>query len=91
MSAQPVGGQIEGFHVRAGFPLGPERRQIQRFAAANLRLPVVVLEVGRLGRDHLLGHGRVLVGDDVVRPAPHGGGGAQLLAGHLTGEGGALV
>ncbi|MFE2204594.1 hypothetical protein [Streptomyces rubiginosohelvolus] len=92
--AQAFGGEIEGFDVRAGVPQGPQRRQVQRPAAAGLLLVVVVLRVGRFGREQLLRHRRLLVGDDVVRPAPHdrgGRGGAQLLADRRTGEDGTVV
>ncbi|OKJ19463.1 hypothetical protein AMK23_33830 [Streptomyces sp. CB02130] len=92
--AQAFGGEIEGFDVRAGVPQGPQRRQVQRPAAAGLLLLVVVLRVGRFGREQLLRHRRLLVGDDVVRPAPHdrgGRGGAQLLADRRTGEDGTVV
>ncbi|ESP95584.1 hypothetical protein B591_30313 (plasmid) [Streptomyces sp. GBA 94-10 4N24] len=51
-----------------------------------------MLEVSRLGREQLLGHHRLLARKDTVRAARHGGGGgAQLLAYHRTGEDGALV
>ncbi|MGW1171378.1 hypothetical protein [Streptomyces sp. NPDC002550] len=43
------------------------------------------------GREQLLGHRRLLVRDDVVRPALRGGGGAQLLADHRAGEDGPLI
>ncbi|MFJ3644478.1 hypothetical protein [Streptomyces murinus] len=92
-AAQSVGREIEGFHVRAGFPQGPQRRHVDRLLAARLLLLVVVLGFGGQGREQLLGHCRLLVGDDVVRPAPHGGsaGGAQLLAHHHAGQDGAFV
>ncbi|MFF2703484.1 hypothetical protein ACFVUQ_34610 [Streptomyces cyaneofuscatus] len=91
--AQAFGRDVEGFHVRAGFPQGPQRRQVQRLAAAGLLLMVVVFRVGRLGREQLLGHRRLLVGDDVVGPAPHDAGrsGAQLLADRRADEDGAVV
>ncbi|ELP62140.1 hypothetical protein STRTUCAR8_00186 [Streptomyces turgidiscabies Car8] len=89
--AQPLGREIEGLHVRAGFPQGPQRRQVDRLPRCGLRLLVVVFGVGGRGRKRLLGHRRLLVRDDVVRPAPHDGGGAQLLPHHHTGEDGPLV
>ncbi|MFE0733927.1 hypothetical protein [Streptomyces sp. NPDC058855] len=74
-TAQPVGGEIEGFPVRAELPHGPQRRHVDRLPATSLRLLVVEPGLGRLGREQLLGRLRLLVDDDVVRPAPHGGGG----------------
>ncbi|WBO61423.1 hypothetical protein [Streptomyces camelliae] len=52
-----------------------------------------MLWVGGRGREQLLGHRRLLVRDDVVRPASRDGdGGAQLLADHRADEdGGPLV
>ncbi|MBJ7005686.1 hypothetical protein JG491_37645 [Streptomyces sp. CRPSP2-6A1] len=92
-TAQSVGREIERFHVRTGLPRGPQRRHVDRRPAAGLRLPAVVRGGGRLGGEQLLWHRRLLVGDDVVRLAPHsgGGGGAQPLADHRGGEDGALV
>ncbi|MFH8533506.1 hypothetical protein ACH4GE_34415 [Streptomyces tendae] len=91
--AQAFGREIEGFHVRAEFPQSPQRLQVHRLAAAGPLRLVVALGVGRLGREQLLGQRCLLVGDDVVRPAPHGGdgGGAQLLPHHHSGQDGALV
>ncbi|MEH0441952.1 hypothetical protein QBA74_41815, partial [Streptomyces scabiei] len=37
------GSEIEGFHVLAGLPQGPQRRQVDRLLASGLRLLVVVL------------------------------------------------
>ncbi|WP_030773804.1 MULTISPECIES: hypothetical protein [unclassified Streptomyces] len=90
--AQPIGRETEGFHVRAGLPEGPQRLHVDRLPGPGLRLLVVVLGVGGRGRVQLLGHCRLLVRDDVVRPAPHsGGGGAQLLPDHRAGQDSALV
>ncbi|AKJ08551.1 hypothetical protein ABB07_00330 [Streptomyces incarnatus] len=59
---------------------------------SGLRLLVVVLGINGRGREQLLGHRRLLVCDDVVRPAPRGGdGGVQPLAEHRAGEDGPLV
>jgi hypothetical protein len=70
----------------------PQRRQVDRLLASGLRLLVVlVLGFGGQGREQMLGHRRLLVRDDVVRPAPYGGGGAQLLPHHRTGEDSSFV
>ncbi len=71
---QPLGGEIEGFHVGARLPQGPQRRQVQRLRSAGLRLLVVVLGIGWLGREQLRRHRRLLMLDDVVRPAARGDG-----------------
>jgi hypothetical protein len=81
-----------GFHVSAGLPQGPQRRQVERLPAPGLRLLGVVLDFGGRRPEQLLGHRYLLVDDDVVRPAPRsGGGGAQLLPHHRAGEDSSLV
>ncbi|MES4891283.1 hypothetical protein [Streptomyces sp. NPDC096012] len=57
--AQPLDCEIEGFHVRAGFPPGSQRRQVDRLPPPNLRLLVAVLRLGGPGREQLLGHRRL--------------------------------
>ncbi|MFE4799977.1 hypothetical protein ACFRFL_34360, partial [Streptomyces sp. NPDC056708] len=54
----------------------------------GLRFWAVGTGIGVLVREQLLGHCCLLVRGDVVRPAPHsrGGGSAQLLPHHRTGE-----
>lgn len=77
--------------VGAALPQDPQRRQVDRFLLDELRLVVVELEAGRRGRKQLLGHRRLLVRDDVVRPTARGDGGAQLLADRSAGQDGPLV
>ncbi|MEU5214454.1 hypothetical protein [Streptomyces sp. NPDC020742] len=72
-------------------PQGLQRHQVDRLWRFGLRLLVAVLGFGGRGREQLLGHCRLLVRDDVVRPAPRGDGGAQFLAGRRAGEDGPLV
>ncbi|MFB7215584.1 hypothetical protein [Streptomyces sp. NPDC056255] len=49
--AQPLGSELEGFHIHAGLPQGPQRSQVDRLPASGLRLLVVVLGVGGHGRE----------------------------------------
>ncbi|MFB6437537.1 hypothetical protein ACFCVY_12260 [Streptomyces sp. NPDC056411] len=72
-------------------PQGAQRHQVDRLPGFGLRLLVAVLGFGGRGREQLLGHCRLLVRDDVVRPAPRGDGGAQFLADRRAGEDGPLV
>ncbi|MFJ9968163.1 hypothetical protein [Streptomyces avermitilis] len=51
--AQPLGREIEGFHVRARLPEGPQRRQVDRLPVSGLRLLVLVLGGGGRGREQL--------------------------------------
>ncbi|MFF9403774.1 hypothetical protein [Streptomyces sp. NPDC014744] len=67
---QPLGGEVESFHVRAGLFQGTWRRQIDRGPRPGLRLLVVVLGGGAQEREQSLGHRGPLVRDDVVRRAP---------------------
>ncbi|MEU8763067.1 polysaccharide deacetylase family protein [Streptomyces sp. NPDC048659] len=47
-AAQSVVGEIEGFHVRAGLPQGPQRRHVDRVPATGFRLLVhQLLDQGR--------------------------------------------
>ncbi|MEU3529297.1 hypothetical protein AB0E62_36530 [Streptomyces sp. NPDC038707] len=56
-AAQPVGREIEGFHVHTRLPQGPQRGHVDHLPATGLRLLVVVLDFGGgRGREHLLGH-----------------------------------
>ncbi|MDN3265961.1 hypothetical protein QWJ26_40555 [Streptomyces sp. CSDS2] len=46
--AQPLSWEVEGFHIGARLPQGPQRPQVQGLAAGGLLLLVVVLGAGRI-------------------------------------------
>ncbi len=80
-AAQPAGREIESLHVHEGLPQDPQRGHVDHLPAAGLRLLALVLDLRGRKHKQLLRHHRLLVSDDVIRPAPHGGDGgdAQLL------------
>ncbi|HWU06983.1 MAG TPA: hypothetical protein VN520_11465 [Streptomyces sp.] len=90
-TAQLLGGEVQGLYVRTRCLQLAQRRQVDPRPCPGLRLLVVVFGAGGQGREQLLGRRRLLVGDDVVRPALHGGGGAQLLPHHRTDEDSTVV
>lgn len=63
--AQPLGSEIEGFHVRAGLLQSPQRRLVERRAGLGVGVGVGVVVGVREGDEELLGHRGLLVRHDV--------------------------